>query len=106
MRGRVGRGAEQDIEIGELDPRRRATLLESQAEELRERLDQLLDEIARHHHRSPAELLRRYAIPALGALALAGAGLFYLLGRRRRRREAWVHLGARAQYELSRLLSS
>jgi hypothetical protein len=104
MSGRVGRGANEDIEIGELDPNRRATLLESQAEELRERLDALLDEIARHHRRSPAELVRRYAIPAACTLALVGAGLFFLLGRARRRQEIWVRLGVRAQSQLSRLL--
>ena len=106
MRGQAGREASEDIEIGELDPQRRATLLESQAEELRERLDALLAEIGRHHHRSPAELARRYAIPALCTLALAGAGLFFLLGWRRRRREVWVRLGSRAQSQLNRLLPS
>jgi len=83
-----------------MDPHRRATLLESQAEELRERLDALLDEIARHHRRSPAELLRRYAIPAVSTLVLAGAGLFF------HRREVWVRLTTRAQSRLHRLLSS
>jgi hypothetical protein len=94
------------VEVGEMDPHRRATLLETQAEELRERLDALLDEIARHHRRSPAELLRRYAIPAVSTLVLAGAGLFFLLGRRRHRREVWVRLSTRAQSQLHRLLPS
>jgi hypothetical protein len=104
MNGQAGRGAGEDIEIGELDPRRRATLLESQAEELRQRLDALLDEIGRHRRRSSGELARRYAVPALCTLALAGAGLFFLVGWRRRRREVWVRLGAQAQSQLHRLL--
>lgn len=105
MSAQAGRGTKEDIEIGELDPRRRATLLESQAEELRERLDTLLDEIARHHRRSPADLLRRYAIPVVCGLALAGAGVFFILGWQRRRREVWVRLGSRAQAQLHRLKS-
>jgi hypothetical protein len=106
MSGQAGRGAREDIEIGELDPRRRATLLESQAEELRERLDALLAEIGRHHRRTPADLARRYAVPALCTLALMGGGLFFLFGWHRRRRELWVRLGARAQSQLSRLMPS
>jgi hypothetical protein len=106
MSGRARQGASEDIEIGELDPRRRATLLESQAEELRERLDALLDEIGRHHRRSPSELVRRYAIPALCTVALLGAGAFFLLARRHRRREVWVRLGTRAQSQLNRLMPS
>jgi len=106
MSGQAGRGEREDIEIGELDPRRRATLLESQAEELRERLDALLDEIARHHRQSPADLLRRYAIPVACSLALAGAGVFLMLEWRRHRREVRVRLGTRAQVQLHRLLSS
>ena len=105
MSGQAGRDVKEDIEIGELDPRRRATLLESQAEELRARLDTLLDEIARHHRRSPADLLRRYAIPVGCALALAGAGVFFLLSWQRRRREVWVRLGSRAQAKMNRLLA-
>jgi hypothetical protein len=95
---------DEDIEVGELDPRGRATLLESQAEELRQRLDALLEEIGRHHRRSAAELARRYAIPLACTLALAGAGLFFLLEWRRRRREAWVRLALRAHSRLNRLL--
>jgi hypothetical protein len=99
-------GAREDIELGELDPQRRATLLESQAEELRQRLDALLDEIARHHRRSPADLMRRYAVPAACTLVLAGAGLFFLTRRLRHRREVWVRLSTSAQSQLHRLLSS
>ena len=106
MNGQPGRGAKEDIEIGELDPRRRATLLESQAEELRERLDALLAEIGRHHRRTPTELARRYAVPALCTVVLAGAGLMVLLSWRRRRREFWVRLGAHAQSQLNRFLPS
>lgn len=106
MSGQAGRGANEDIEIGELDPRRRATLLESQAEELRQRLDTLLDEIARHHRRSPGELMRRYAVPAACTLIVAGAGLLLFLDWRRRRREVWVRLGSGSQSQLRRLLSS
>jgi hypothetical protein len=100
------RGAKEDIEIGELDPRRRATLLESQAEELRQRLDTLLDEIGRHHRRRPAQMLRHYAVPIACSLALAGVGLFFLLGGRHPRRELWVRVGTRAQGRLHRLISS
>ena len=99
-----GREAKEDVEIGELDPRGRATLLESQAEELRQRLDSLLEEIARHHRRTPADVLRHYAVPLACSLALAGAGLFFLLGRHHR--EVWVRVGTRAQTKLHRLLSS
>jgi hypothetical protein len=106
MDGQPGRGATEDIEIGELDPRRRATLLESQAEELRERLDALLEEIGRHRRRSPGALARQYAVPILCTVALAGAGVFFLMGRRRHRREVWVRLGARAQSQLNRFLPS
>jgi len=106
MNGQAIRGAKVDVELGELDPQRRATLLESQADELRQRLDALLNELSRHRRRSPAELLRRYAIPAACTLALAGATLFYVLGRRHRRREVWVRLGTRAQSQLHRLIPS
>src|SRR5687767_9640718 len=93
MRGASGRmsgqardrGTDEDIEIGELDPRRRATLLESQAEELRQRLDTLLDEIARHHRHGPAQLLRRYAIPVVCTVLLAGAAIAAFTSWRRRR---------------------
>ena len=46
MRQAHDRGGDEGLEMDELDPRRRATLLESQADELRQRLDSLLDEIA------------------------------------------------------------
>ena len=97
--------ADEDIQIDELDPRRRATLLESQAEELRQRLDMLLDEIARHHRRGPADLLRRYAVPIAFTVALAGAALVAFGSWRRRRQVLWVRLGGRAQHQLNRLLS-
>ena len=106
MSGSAGRGADEDVEIGELDPHHRATLLESQAEELRQRLDALLDEISRHHRRSQTELLRRYAIPAVCTLALVGAGVFFLVSRARRRPEIWVRLGARAQSQVNRMMHS
>lgn len=106
MRGQANdRETEEDIEIGEMDPRRRATLLESQADELRQRLDALLDEIARHHHRGPADLLRRYAIPMACTALLAGAAVVAFTSWRRRRQVMWVRLGGRAQAQLNRLLS-
>jgi len=105
MRQAQDRGVEEDIEIGELDPRRRATLLESQAEELRERLDSLLDEIARHHRRGPADLLRRYAVPVAFTVVVVSAAVVAVTTWRRRRQEIWVRVGGRAQAQLSRLLA-
>jgi hypothetical protein len=105
MRQAHDREAEEDTEIGDLDPRRRATLLESQADELRERLDSLLDEIARHHRRGPADLLRRYAVPAAFALLVVGAAVVAVTTWRRRRQEIWVRVGGRAQSQFSRLLA-
>jgi hypothetical protein len=99
------RGAEEDIQIGEMDPRRRATLLESQADELRQRLDALLDEIARHHRRGPADLFRRYAIPVAFTALVAGAAVFAFTSWRRRRQVVWIRLGGRAQTQLNRLLT-
>jgi hypothetical protein len=96
-------GDEDSIGIDELDARRRATLLESQAEELRQRLDDLLDEIARHHRR-PTDLLRRYAIPIACTALLAGAAAL-AYSSWRRRQVVWVRLSGRAQSQLSRLLS-
>jgi hypothetical protein len=98
-------GAGEDLDTEDLDPRRRATLLESQAEELRERLDSLLDEIARHHRRGPGELLRRYAVPAAVTLLVAGAAVVALTTWRRRRQEVWIRVGGRAQTRLNRLLA-
>jgi hypothetical protein len=109
MRGQArDRGTEEDlddIELGELDPRRRATLLESQAEELRQRLDTLLDEIARHHRRRPIDYLRRYAVPVACAVVLAGAAIAAFTSWRHRQ-VTWVRLGGRAQRQLDRLLRS
>jgi hypothetical protein len=84
--------------LADLESRRRATLLESEAEELRQRLDALLAEIGRHGgRRGSVELamLRRYA-PVLLAAVVATTGLLGYLGwRRRRRLAAWARLGAR-----------
>ena len=97
------READEDIEVGGLDPRGRATLLESQAEELRARLDTLLDEIARHHRRGTADLVRRYGIPV--ALTVLATGVAVVaLTTWRRRSQTWVRLGGRAQARLNRML--
>jgi hypothetical protein len=72
----------------------RATLLESEAAELRARLDALLDAIGRQGGRRRADLatLRRYA-PALIAVSVTGIGcLAFLSWRRRRRLAAWARL--------------
>jgi hypothetical protein len=103
MRQARDREADEDIEVGELDPRRRATLLESQAEELRARLDTLLDEIARHHRRGPADVFRRYGVPV--ALVVAAGVAVVALTTWRRRSETWVRLGGRAQARLNRMLA-
>lgn len=87
-------------ELDQVDPEEtpdRATLLETEAAELRERLDALLDAIGRHGRRGgfDSRTLRRYA-PALIAAAVTGAGLLAFLGwRRRRRLAAWARLGPR-----------
>src|SRR5688500_12425207 len=99
------RGTDQDLDIGDLDPSRRATLLESQAEELRQRLDTLLDEIARHHRRGPAETLRRSALPVACAVLVAGAAIFAFTSWRRHRSVTLVRLSGRAQSQLNKLLS-
>jgi hypothetical protein len=99
------READEDIEVGTLDPRHRATLLESQAEELRERLDTLLDEIARHHRRGAADLVRRYGIPVALTVLAAGAAVVAFTTWRRYRSETWIRLGGRAQAKLNRLLA-
>jgi hypothetical protein len=88
-------GEEEETEpvFGDVDPRRRALLLESEAEELRQRLDALLAEIARHRRPRPEELIRRFAIPVSLALVLAGAGWLAMARRRHRRRVAlWARL--------------
>ena len=105
MRQAHDREADEDLGTEDLDPRRRATLLESQADELRERLDSLLDEIARHHRRGPGELLWRYAVPAAVTLLVAGAAVVALTTWRRRRNEVWIRVGGRAQTRLNRLLA-
>ena len=83
-------GMEEDAEDfsgeGDEDQHRRATLLESEAEELRRRLDGLLAEIGRHHRTSSGALatLRRFA-PALIVVAVGAAGLVAMLSWRRHR---------------------
>ena len=69
-------------------PRGRAALLESEAEELRRRLDELLAELRHHRRRAAmqATLVRRYVFSTLIGLVLAGTGTFAFLEWRRRRR--------------------
>jgi hypothetical protein len=100
-------GTDEDLDFGDVDPRRRANLLESEAEELRQRLDALLVELSRHRRRSPEELLRRYAVPAMLTMVVATTGILAVVGwRRRARRQAWSRLGARTQARLRALLSA
>lgn len=83
---------EGESDLGDDDEPSRATLLESEAAELRERLDALLERIGRPSRPTGAQLARRYA-PALIASAVASAGVFAFLTRRRRRRlAAWARL--------------
>jgi hypothetical protein len=97
---------DEDELTSEGQPRGRALLLESQAEELRERLDALLAELA-HHRRGGNVDLRRYVVPAALAFVLATTGIVSLVSwRRHRRAESWSHLGVRARARLSRLLWS
>jgi hypothetical protein len=77
-----------DVDIGGMDARRRATLLESEAEELRLRLDNLLAEIGRHGRPDPAEVIRRYAVPATIAIVIALTGIAATVAWRRNRRVA------------------
>jgi hypothetical protein len=82
------RGEEQDddevVDFDGVDPRRRATLLEGEAEELRDRLDTLLAELGRHRRMDAADLFRRYAIVSAIAL-LATATAVALVSWRHRR---------------------
>jgi hypothetical protein len=58
----------EDLDFGGAQPGRRATLLESEAEELRERLDTLLAELGRHRRLDPAALIQRPAVIAAVAV--------------------------------------
>ena len=96
-----------DLGLGEIDPRRRATLLEDQAEELRERLDALLAELGRHRRRQLGDRawVLRYALPTLGAMLAAGVAIFLIIERRRRNRPAtWALAYPAARARLGRLL--
>jgi hypothetical protein len=61
-------GEEDEIEVGIGSPGRRATLRESEAEELRQRLDALLAELGRNRRAEAMELIRRPVV--ITALAL------------------------------------
>jgi hypothetical protein len=92
---RGGPPDEEAIEFSELDPRRRATLLESEAEELRARLDALLAELGRQRRRTlpDGQIIGRYALGIAVGLAAAGAGMLLWSWRRQRRQmAAWRRL--------------
>lgn len=58
------------------ESRSRAALLEAEATALRQRVDQLLDELDRRRRRAVGGLatVRRYALPAVVAAAVIGGG--------------------------------
>jgi hypothetical protein len=97
---------DDDDALDEGQSRGRALLLESQADELRDRLDALLAELARHHRRGAVDL-RRYAIPGGLAIVAVTTGILAFVGwRRRRRLESWARLSGRTQARISRFLLS
>jgi hypothetical protein len=62
--------------LSSADSRSRAALLEAEATALRQRVDQLLDELDRRRRRAAGGLtaVRRYALPALIVVAAVGGG--------------------------------
>jgi hypothetical protein len=77
------------------DPRSRAALLEAEATALRQRVDQLLDELDRRRRRAAGGLaaVRRYALPALIAVAVVGGGTLAMV--RWRRATPWYGRGGK-----------
>jgi hypothetical protein len=78
-------GEADEVEVGLGSPGRRATLRESEAEELRERLDALLAELGRSRRAEVADLIRRPAVIAAMAFAAAITVAALMSWRRSRR---------------------
>jgi hypothetical protein len=80
------------------DPARRAAL-EVEAAALRQRLDELLDELDLRRRRTAGAvaLLRRYAVPTLVAAAVISGGVYAAIVWRERRIAPWYARAARAR---------
>jgi hypothetical protein len=99
-------GSMSDLDIGG-EPHQRTSLLESEAEELRNRIDTLLSELRRERRPDVAELVRRYALPAGAAIVVGTTGIFALVRWRRRRHIALgARLGMLAGARFQKLLAS
>jgi hypothetical protein len=85
-----------ELTARKVDPEARARMLEAEAETLRRRLDELLDELDRRRRRAAGglALLRRYGVPALVAVAMMSGGV-YAVTRWRRRRAPWYRVALR-----------
>ena len=89
MRSRQARVAgdgddEDDFDFEGAAPRKRATLHESEAEELRQRLDALLAELGRHDRPGVGALMRRPAVITAVALAAVAVAMAVMWRQHRR----------------------
>jgi hypothetical protein len=94
--------------LNDPEPGSRAALLEAEAEALRRRVDQLLDELDRRRTTtvSAVALLRRYALPALVTAAIVAGGVYAGLRWRESRQLSWYPREVRRRaLRLSRLVS-
>ena len=93
--------------LSQPEPGSRAAQLEAEAESLRRRVDQLLDELDRRRTTiaTGLALLRRYAIPALVTAVVVSGGVYAALRWRERRQMSWYPPAVRRRaLQVSRLL--
>jgi hypothetical protein len=77
--------------VSPIDPNTRAAALEAEAEALRRRLDELLDELDRRRHRAAGAvgLWRKYGVPVLLAAVVLSGGAYAVVSWRARRKQLW-----------------
>jgi hypothetical protein len=99
---------EETRRLSAAEPVSRAALLEAEADALRARLDELLDELDRRRRRAAGgmALLRRYAIPAVVAAAVLSGGIYAVVRWRERGMGPWYARRGGSLRGITRLLLS